>query len=282
MQIMIISGQARSGKSTLANIIAEEGFANGYIPIIESFAAPIKDIALEEGLDKENNKEEYRRYCQCYGTEKRSEDIGYFVKLAAEKIARYSKDEVDDIEEGKKFWERLVIFDDGRYPNELKFGKAIDAFLMFVSRGEDLPEMNAKWRNHESEHLSRIVDSEGFESHFDDVFDVYILNDADSEEDMRDGIKASLPEWLNQARSPLLNACDENECDCVICSARREGRTPNPTEVLEYILWRLTGEKLSNRQLDEIEMDIEAGNPPKIDIDIVLNFDIDEEDEDDD
>jgi len=279
MQIIIISGQARSGKTTLANILAEEGFRRGYIPSIESFAGPIKDIALEEGLDKEDNKEEYRRFCQGYGAEKRLEDSQYFVKLATEKVAEHGKKEIEDIEEGKKFWERLVIFDDGRYPNELRFGKAIDAFLMFVTRGDDLPDKNGSWRAHESEHLSRIVDKEGFESHFDDVFDVYILNDCDSPEDMRKGIKKNMAEWLNAARSPLLAAC-EDTCGCVICSARRDGRIPDATEVLEYILWRLTGERLTNDQLDDIERDIESGHPPNIDIDIVMRFgDEDEKDE---
>jgi hypothetical protein len=77
----------------------------------------------------------------------------------------------------------------------------------------------------------------------------------------------------------MLAACEEDSCECVICSARREGRVPDPTEVLEYILWRLTGERLSNDQLDDIEKDIESGNPPKIDIDIIMRFDEDEDEE---
>ena len=100
MQVIIISGQARCGKSTLANIIEEEGFNKGYVPILESFAGPIKEAALAEGLDKENNKEEYRRFCQEYGASRRLEDDKHFITMAAERLVQYSNDEVEDIEEG--------------------------------------------------------------------------------------------------------------------------------------------------------------------------------------
>ena len=149
---------------------------------------------------------------------------------------------------------------------------------MFVSR-PDLPDPYGDWRDHESEYLAKVVESSGFESHFDDVFDVYVINDSEDLDEMRKGVRRNLREWLNDARSPFLSAHDHNDCTCPMCIARKENRIPDPAEILEYILFRLTGEGLNQEQLREIEEDLENGLPPHIDIDIRMNFNI-EEDED--
>jgi len=279
MQIVLIAGQARSGKTTLAKAIAREGFNRGFIPVVELFAMPIKEAAEEKGLCKTENPQEYRKFCQDFGSRCRKDDIHFFVRQAEERVKEYAKLEAADIAEGKKHWERLIIFDDARYPNELKFGKTVDGITFFISRGDKLPDRHGKWRNHESEYLSRIVDGNGFESHFDDVFDIYIVNDSDEAAIEKD-VHKEYANWMGIHQPEYLSSCDEDTCDCIICAARREGRTPDPTEILEYILWRLTGEGLSPEQREEMDRDIEDGYPPGIDIDISIHFDEEEPDED--
>ena len=274
MQVIILSGQAKSGKSLVASIIAEKVFEHGYIPVIENFAAPIKEEAVKAGLDKEKDHDSFRHFCQDFGRMKRTEDPDYFIMSAAERLAKISKEEVEDINNGRTHWERVVIFDDCRYPNECKFGKAMDAVLMFVTRGPHLPEPKAQWRDHESEHMSKIVDSAEFETHFDEVFDVYILN-TQTKKDIERLISNQLDNWLGVG--PALD-CESDECDCPMCQAKRRGEVPDPAEILDYILKKLTGQDLSPDQLKDLENRIDRGGKPSIDIDFMISF----EDEDDD
>ncbi len=64
MQVMIISGQARSGKSYLASLIAEEVFKNGYIPVIDNFASPIKEEAASVGLEFIRRQKDWLRFLE--------------------------------------------------------------------------------------------------------------------------------------------------------------------------------------------------------------------------
>ena len=236
MQVMIISGQAKSGKSLVCKMIADAMFQKGYIPVIDNFAAPIKEEASRGGLDP------FRLFCQDYGRMKREEDPAYFVKKAAERLSTIAKEEAADIEEGRKHWERVVIFDDCRYPNECKFAKATDAILLFVTRGDKLPDKKASWREHESETMSRIVDSSGFETHFDEVFDVFLINDG-TKKQLKKLINSRIDDWLS-ANQPSFGDCGEDECDCPLCEARRSQELPDPRAVLDYIIRKLTGEDL--------------------------------------
>ena len=278
MQVIIISGQAKSGKSYIASLIAEKVFKYGYIPVLDNFAAPIREAAAEAGLDKEKDHDSFRLFCQDFGKMKRSEDPEYFVKKAAERLAKISKEEVADIHEGRKHWERVVIFDDCRYPNECKFAKATDAMLMFVTRGDNLPDPDAEWRQHESEHMSRIIDSSSFESHFDEVFDVFILN-TKRKKDIQKTINERLESWLDPD-SPSLD-CDLESCNCPLCVAKRDGTIPDPADVLEYILKKLTGQDLTPDQLEDLEDQIDKGRRPSIDIDFLINFEDEDDDEED-
>ncbi len=192
-------------------------------------------------------------------------------------MAQVSRDEAVDIANGRKHWERVVIFDDCRYPNECKFGKAIDAILIFVTRGDNLPDKGADWRLHESEHMSRIVDSTGFESHFDEVFDVFIINDG-KKKDLKELVRDRSHTWLS-VHQPNFGDCLTDGCGCPLCAAKREGTIPDPTDVLEYILRKLTGRDFTPEQLDDLEDKIERGGTPRIDIDFMISFDEDEDDE---
>tara|TARA_R100000458_G_scaffold59698_1_gene71230 strand:- start:2168 stop:3004 length:837 start_codon:yes stop_codon:yes gene_type:complete len=275
MQVIILSGQAKSGKSYLASLIAEEVFKHGYIPVIDNFASPIKEEAKKAGLCKETNHDAFRTFCQDFGRMKRTQDPDYFILEAAQRLADISKEEAEDITNGRKHWERVVIFDDCRYPNECKFAKAMDGILIFVSRGDKLPDKKADWRSHESEHMSRIIDSSGFESHFDDVFDVFVINDG-TKKQLTKLVKERLENWLS-VHSPNLG-CDAL-CDCPMCEARRDGSVPDPADVLEYILKRLTGQGFTPEQLDLLQDKIDDGHTPTLDIDFMISFE--DEDEDD-
>tara|TARA_R100000152_G_C6782215_1_gene219082 strand:+ start:9745 stop:10587 length:843 start_codon:yes stop_codon:yes gene_type:complete len=278
MQVIILSGQAKSGKSYLASLIAEEVFRRGYIPVIDNFAAPIKTEAESVGLNKEENHDSFRRFCQDFGRMKRTEDPEYFVRKAAERLSEVSKEEALDISNNRKHWERVVIFDDCRYPNECKFGKAVDAVLVFVTRGDKLPDQTADWREHESEHMSRIIDSTGFESHFDEVFDVFVINDG-KKKDLEKLVKERVQTWLS-VHHPNFGDCLAEGCNCPLCVAKRDGTIPDPTEVLEYILRKLTGRDFTPEQLDALEDQMDEGGTPRIDIDFMISFeDEDEEDE---
>jgi len=277
MQVIILTGQARSGKSFLASLVAEEVFKRGYIPVIDNFAAPIKVEAASAGLDKEENHDSFRRFCQDFGKMKRAEDAEFFIRKAAERLSEISKEESTDILNNRKHWERVVIFDDCRYPNECKFGKAIDAVLVFVTRGDKLPNRKAEWREHESEHMSRIIDSTGFESHFDEVFDVFIINDG-KKKDLEELVRHRIQTWLS-VHQPNFGDCLTDNCECPLCVAKKAGKIPDPTEVLEYILKKLTGKDFTPEQLDALEDRMDRGGTPRIDIDFMISFE--DEDEDD-
>ena len=277
MQVIIIAGQAKSGKSYLASLIAEEVFRLGYIPIIDNFAAPIKEEAASLGLDKVKDHDPFRKFCQDFGKMKRSENPEFFVEQAAKRLSNIANEEAKDISEGRKHWERVVIFDDCRYPNECKFGKAVDGILMFVSRQAELPQPKAEWREHESEHMSRIVDNSGFETHFDEVFDVFLMNDS-KKSALGELVKAQTKNWMS-ANHPSFGSCTEDDCACPLCVCRREGTLPDPTDVLEYILRKLTGQEFTPEQLEQLEDQIDMGGTPRIDIDFTISFEDDEDEE---
>ena len=49
--MIILGGPARSGKTTIANLIAENAFDKGLRPQLVSFASPIKELAEKKGLN---------------------------------------------------------------------------------------------------------------------------------------------------------------------------------------------------------------------------------------
>ena len=120
MHIIMIAGKAGVGKTTLAKIIAAEAFEKGLIPVMQSFAKPIKDEAYSKGYTKEEFPEKYREYCQKMGAQMRKMDPDYWVNLMANVFEKEIAKEKEALKEGKKFWERCLIIDDCRYMNELK------------------------------------------------------------------------------------------------------------------------------------------------------------------
>lgn len=210
MKIIQISGKGRVGKTTLANQIQKLAFELGYIPVIVPFANAIKTAAAVQGLTKENNPEEYRKFCQHIGAEKRKEDPDYWVVRSFESIQDLMLKEVDNKKENKKHWEYVVIQDDVRYMNEIAFGRELAAIQIFIDSGmRKLAEHDFEWRNHESEKLANEVEESFFKpnSNYEELFDVIIFNGG-TLEDFIEEINESIEEWLDIAS---LEVEEENE-----------------------------------------------------------------------
>ena len=214
MQIVFIAGQAGMGKTTVATIIAEESFKLGLKPVLESFAKPIKEAAIDRGFSKEEFPDKYRRFCQRLGALKRKEEEDYWVNRIRNRLVEIKQQEQDDIESGKKYWEHIVIIDDCRYLNEIQLGKEENAFLMFLSKGRKAIKTGT-WRKHESEVLSKEIDNNKL-SPLRELFS-YILSNDISYDELVEEIKEIVPLICGieaESRS--------NGCKCPSCSGSSE------------------------------------------------------------
>lgn len=193
MKIIIIAGQAGVGKTTLAKIIAEEAFDIGFMPKLMSFAGPLKKEAADRGMDKATKPEEYRIFCQEEGARRRAEDEDYWVNLFEEDLAKVAEKEAEDLKANKKYWERCVIIDDCRYPNEVRMGLTYGAKLLFLSYGSrENPHANADWKQHHSEEMNTLIDKGP--SKYRSVFDC-ILKNQDAVEDLKEKVTDFIPHW---------------------------------------------------------------------------------------
>jgi len=193
MQLIVIAGQARVGKTTLAHLIAKKAFDMGLVPKLLSFAGPLKEMAKERGYSKEDNPEEYRKFCQDYGASKREEDPDYWIDEFDKEIQIVKDEEYEDLESGKKYWERCVVVDDCRYPNEVDYGISQEGFLIFLSYGKRrMDDPKGDWRNHHSESMARLVDSGA--SPFRELFSCFIKNQGTLEE-FEEKLEGMIPIW---------------------------------------------------------------------------------------
>jgi dephospho-CoA kinase len=210
MQIVFIAGQAGMGKTTVASLIAEESFKLGFKPVLESFAKPIKEAAVERGFSKEDFPDKYRKFCQKLGALKRKQEEDYWVNRMRNRLLEIKQQEHVDINKGNKYWEHIVIVDDCRYLNEIKLGKEQNAFLMFLSKGRKAIK-SGSWRNHESEILAKEIDNNKL-SPFRELFS-YILDNDVMYEDLVEHVKEIVPLLCGiEAESR------GNVCNCPSCS----------------------------------------------------------------
>jgi len=222
MQIIMIAGKAGVGKTTIANTIAAESFKLGLVPILLSFAGPLKEEAKEKGYDKKEFPERYREYCQDIGAAMRVLDEDHWVKLMHSSIQEVIAEEQKHIEQGDKFWERCVIIDDCRYVNEVAYGIAEDAVRLFISSGKR-KLYDAEWRNHESEALANLVESgDGHGIEYRDLFQHIIYNDK-TEGSLDDRLREMVPIWCG---TKVGNGERGLLCGCEGCKAKRNGKTP--------------------------------------------------------
>lgn len=219
MQLIIIAGQAGVGKTTLANLVAEEVFELGFIPKLMSFAGALKEMAEKKGIAKADNPSEYRKFCQEYGAIKRKQDESYWVKKFQKDVNKLLIEEQKDLKNEKKFWERCIIVDDCRYMNELEFGLKNNATIIFLSFGlRENPNQDAEWTTHHSEDLANAI--EAGEEKFSDAFTCFLKNQG-TIQDLKEKIAGFVPIWCglhpdDDERMTKLSKCVNDLIDLLL------------------------------------------------------------------
>jgi len=222
MQIIMIAGKAGVGKTTIASIIADEVFNLGLVPVLLSFAGPLKKDAKDKGYDKVEFPEKYRSYCQDVGAAMRELDADHWVKLMHASIEEVIVAEQLHIDQGDKFWERCVIIDDCRYVNEIAYGIAEDAVRLFISSGKR-KLCDYEWRKHDSEALANLIESgEGHGTEYRDLFQHIIYNDKTAGS-LDDRLREMVPIWCG---TKVGNGERGLLCGCEGCRSKRSGKTP--------------------------------------------------------
>jgi hypothetical protein len=182
--IIAFAGQARAGKTTLANSFAKACVELGFTPYFRSFADPIKADAAKLGLFKDKNPLAYREYCQDRGKTMRDADPNYWVKAFAdnlEKVARTDAERLDDsVRTDSRYSEAVVLIDDLRYENEYELIRNLHGHVVLVTRAS-LPEKDAEWRGHESEEFGNYW-STAEQQDREAMFSAIIDNDVESED----------------------------------------------------------------------------------------------------
>ena len=213
MIVVFFAGKARVGKTTAANLLSKFAKKHDMNPVILPFAKAIKDAAEMAGLSKDADPKKYRDFCQDIGAAKRAEDPDHWVKMFMNSLLDIQKKDVENMNDPDTFWkERVVIVDDCRYLNEINFGRAIGAEVMFISSGDrKLEDHDAEWRNHESESVAN--NYENGEKDYKDMFEWVIHND---------GSAAAFERKLNE-RFPIMLGLSPHtwgdKCDCAGCAA---------------------------------------------------------------
>ena len=245
MQLIIIAGKGRVGKTTLANIMGPKVFELGFIPKYMCFAGPLKELAASKGMTKEDNPVEYREFCQRIGAEKREEDPDYWVDRFNDQLEKIVAQEAKDLKEGKTYWERCVIVDDCRYPNEVQLGLQYSAKFIFLSSGNrELEEPEAEWRSHHSEDMAKTIDNGP--SKFRQVFD-HIIKNQGTIEDLEEKVNPMIPSWCgvsNPSEDDIIR--DEHMEDLSRC-------------VSELIDLLLLGDMIENPEEEEDEWTFPEG-----------------------
>lgn len=248
MQMILICGRARVGKSTVADLIAKQVFAQGQIPKLLSFAGPIKRDAERKGYSKEENPDKYREYCQEIGNGMRQEDPDYWIKMFDGDVKQVVAEEAACIEEGGKFWEHVIIVDDCRYINEVAYGKLMDAVLLFIDNGDrPIQDEDAEWRSHPSEFMN-----DSLASGNDPLISIFtdIIYNEGSYADLKKIIKANTPIWSGYELD-----C-EDACICEICLPESSLKNmPKLQEIMDELMDLLFLDDLDKEDEDDDEED---------------------------
>jgi len=239
MNMILIAGRARVGKTTFAKLIAEQIFKMGQTPILLSFADPIKEEAKRKGYSKEHTPEKHREFCQELGEQKRSEDSDYWIRKFDDKVKSAQTQEQKDIRDKKKYWERVIIADDCRYLNEIAYGTLYSATMLFLSSGKR-KLTTGNWRKHKSEELATSLEA-GLNPLIKS-FNGIICNDKTIEE-LQKIIKNNISVW-----SGAVIECEKEECNCHVCKGRRDGTLPPLEEVIENLMDLFTLDDLKNEE----------------------------------
>jgi hypothetical protein len=159
--IIGFAGFARCGKTTSAELT--EAFARKHSPDMPihrmSMAGPIRDALGVIGVTKEGTPDMYRDGAQALGAIARKYDMDWWVKQAEVRL--------DAAEPGS-----LSIFDDIRYPNEVRMIQERGGKLIFIDAAGRLDLTQAMYE-HESERMA----AEWMSGEFDGLeADAWIMN----------------------------------------------------------------------------------------------------------
>lgn len=229
MITILLSGQARVGKTTAAEFIADYAKKNDFKPVILPFAKSIKDEAAAAGLSKDTDPHGYRKYCQEIGEGKRKDDPDYWLNLFIAEWRKLSAKDAKAAQDETKLWkETVVIVDDCRYLNELNFGRLNGAITVFLSHGKrELFESTGEWRNHESEDMANRT--ENGNKDYVQMFDWIIKNET-SLSDLHAKLFQRLPLWLGLVPESYV------ECNCISCSKNKKDESLTLEEFLEDLM----------------------------------------------
>lgn len=235
MNLIMIAGRARVGKTTLAKMIADYAFKQGLRPVLLSFAGGLKKEVQEMGLTKDGSPEEYREICQRIGMEKRAEDPDYWVKAFHKEVIKVRAEEVKRLEQGDKYWESLVIVDDCRFMNEIAYGREYGATQIFIRSGKrKLVDEYAAWREDPSEHLANCIEADPKE--YQETFGWFLDNDS-SEKGFINLVEPLLPVFCGFGSSS-----HTDKCSCEVCVAKQQERPVNIEAVIEQVVERMFDE----------------------------------------
>jgi len=228
---MMISGQARVGKTTLAKWLSEYAYNNGYTPVLVPFAGMLKEEAEKQGYSKDKDPLAYRAFCQTLGSDMRKQDEDYWVKKFRDRVKELYEAEQAALKEDPETWhEKVVIVDDCRYVNEIAAARDLRALTIFITPGSrELIDHHAEWRKHESEAMA--VEMDNGHKDYRDMFHYVMRNDS-TERNFKDKCSEKFEEWFHVTAESML----ESLCSCELCVSSREDRDPDADTVIKQIM----------------------------------------------
>ena len=257
MQVIVLGGMGRVGKTDVADWIIDAALEDGMNPVRLSFADPLKKKAAADagfGDDwrkyKAEKPEDYRKVCQELGASKRAEDPNYWVDQWKKEVKSLATAELKSSPDGESWEETVVVVDDCRYPNEVVAAQDFEALTMFVYAGDrEIPESEAAWRAHESEELSQRI--EGGDLDGSDYFDWALVNSG-SVEDLEDKLEKRRDFLTGQSPMRFGNTCKCGEC----ATFRFDIQNTELIESIEAAMETLLDDdSLTEEQKDLIETD---------------------------
>lgn len=292
MQVIVLGGIARVGKTEVADILEMEAAMLGKNPKRISFSTPLKQACAEKHgySDPRKFKDEmpdvYRKECQELGAGKRAENEDHWVNLWLELVAAEQKKELEQPVVDGDWKETVIICDDCRYMNELAAVKKFEAIRLFIFKGKrEVAEADAPWRAHESEWMAQKI--EAGHPEYEDMFNWAIFNDKGVAE-LEDKISERVPHFMGDHPARFANPCDCAECRAFQYDVQADELVEGFNEARRQVL---EDEEMSQEMkdriiehFDDIVEQIESGDMSVQDMfaqDWWVNFKEDLEDDDD-
>lgn len=175
MRIIGFGGLASAGKSTCAHALAAELVDKGYKPYVMQFAGRLKRASNDLGFVKGGEFDAlYRKFCQFTGAMAREADPDWWVKLTEMDLREHQLLEGAELADDGPFRERVLIFDDVRYLNEIELIRKWGGNLVFVDRYKRLEDrLSEEMYAHESEALALAYSRGELE---DETFDMILVS----------------------------------------------------------------------------------------------------------